>query len=361
MNINSKKLRQIYDKVLNSERLSFEDGITLDESNELLAIGMMANYLREKLHADNAYYINNRHINHTNICVNECKFCAFRKSIDDPEGYLMTIDDVMAKAKEWEGESFSEFHIVGGLHPDLGYDYYRGIISSLHTKYPDIHIQGFTAVEIGWFAKIANISYREVLEDLKSVGLGSLPGGGAEIFNESIRSKICPDIDKVSSEEWLTIHKIAHDVGLRSNATMLYGHIETAADRIDHLIRLRAAQDESGGFMTFIPLAFHPKNTKYDSKNFTSGILDLKMIAISRLMLDNIEHIKAFWIMIGEQTAQVALSFGADDMDGTVVEEKITHAAGATTNEELAVEKLESLISEAGRKAVARDTVYNLV
>lgn len=352
-------LKQISEKILADERLSFEDGIVLDGTRDLLGLGWLANVVRERKNGDNAYYINNRHINHTNVCVNSCRFCAFSRKDGEDGAYTMALEAVMKAAHEFDGQEFSEFHIVGGLHPSLPYEYYVEMTRKLHDDFPGTHIQAFTAVEIAYFAQISGKSARDVLVELKAVGLGSLPGGGAEIFAERVRKKICPE--KISGDEWLSVHETAHEVGLRSNATMLYGHIEKAEDRVDHLIRLRALQDKTGGFLTFIPLAFHPKNTEYDRLPRTTGQMDLRMIALGRLMLDNFPHIKAFWIMIGEKTAQISLSFGADDMDGTVVEERITHSAGAETAQMLAKQRLEILIIEAGRTPVERDTVYNLV
>lgn len=358
-NFTDKKLIPIGEKIDAGERLSREDGLILEKTGDLLGLGALANLIREAKNGDIAYYINNRHINHTNICVNTCRFCAFSKKEGDDGAYAMTIEKIMEEARKQSGEHFSEFHIVGGLHPDLPYGYYVEMIEKLHAEFPKTHLQAFTAVEIFYLAELAGKSVEDTLLELKNAGLGSLPGGGAEIFDDEIRKKICPE--KIDAHQWLSIHKTAHHIGIKSNATMLYGHIETAEQRIDHLMKLREAQDESGGFLTFIPLAFHPQNTKYDELPRTSGVMDLKMIAISRLMLDNFPHIKAFWIMIGEKIAQLALSFGADDMDGTVVEEKITHAAGAETSERIAKERIERLITEAGRTPVERDTVYNLV
>ncbi|MBI4666895.1 MAG: aminofutalosine synthase MqnE [Nitrospinae bacterium] len=357
--ISDPALSPVLDKVMAGERLSYEDGLAIDLSADLLGVGYMANIARERLNGNSAYYINNRHINHTNICVNSCRFCAFQRKEGQEGAYAMALDEVLRSAHMYDGQKFSEFHIVGGLHPTFPYEYYLDMISRLHEDFPETHLQAFTAVEIAYFAKISGKSVETVLLELKEAGLGSLPGGGAEIFNDRVRKKICPE--KIPADEWLAVHKTAHRAGLRSNATMLYGHIEKPEDRVDHLVRLREAQDETGGFLTFIPLAFHPKNTKYDDMPKTSGAMDLKMIALGRLMLDNFPHIKAFWIMIGEKIAQVSLSFGADDMDGTVVEEKITHSAGAETAQQLAKEKLESLIREAGRVPMERDTVYNLV
>ena len=352
-------LAPIHEKVAAGERLSFDDGLTLERSTDLLGIGALANIVRERKNGSNAYYIVNRHINHTNVCVNSCRFCAFSRKEGEADAYTMEVEKVMEEARKSRGTRFSEFHIVGGLHPTMPYEYYVEMIRRLHAEFPNVHLQAFTAVEIAHMAHISGRSAARVLVELKDAGLGSLPGGGAEVFAERVRRKICPE--KVSGDEWLAIHGAAHEAGLRTNATMLYGHIETAEERVDHLIRLREQQDKSGGFLTFIPLAFHPKNTKYEDIARASGLMDLKMIATARLMLDNFPHIKAFWIMIGEKTAQLSLSFGADDMDGTVVEERITHAAGAQTAQEMAREKLERLIIEAGRTPVERDTVYNVV
>lgn len=352
-------LNKISEKVLAGERLSFEEGLTLDGTRDILGLGWLANVVRERKNGNNAYYINNRHINHTNVCVNSCKFCAFSKKDGEDGAYTMALEAVMKAAHEFDGQEFSEFHIVGGLHPSLPYDYYLEMTRRLHDEFPGTHIQAFTAVEIAYFAQISGKSVRDVLVELKSAGLGSLPGGGAEIFADRVRKKICPE--KISGNEWLSVHEAAHEEGLNSNATMLYGHIEKPEDRVDHLVRLRALQDKTGGFLTFIPLAFHPKNTDYSRLPRTTGQMDLRMIALGRLMLDNFPHIKAFWIMIGEKTAQVSLSFGADDMDGTVVEERITHSAGAETAQMMAKRRLETLIIEAGRTPLERDTVYNLV
>ncbi|MDH4184482.1 MAG: aminofutalosine synthase MqnE [Nitrospinota bacterium] len=352
-------LEPIAAKVMAGERLSFQDGLALEASQDILGLGALANIVRERLNGDNAYYIVNRHINHTNVCVNTCRFCAFSRKEGDSDAYTMEVEKVMEEARKNQGQRFSEFHIVGGLHPTMPYEYYLEMINRLHQEFPAVHLQAFTAVEIAYFAQISGKSAAAVLAELKEAGLGSLPGGGAEIFADRVRRKICPE--KISGDEWLAVHGAAHQAGLRTNATMLYGHIETAEDRIDHLTRLREQQDRTGGFLTFIPLAFHPKNTKYEKIEKASGLMDLKMISIARLMLDNFPHIKAFWIMIGEKMAQLSLSFGADDVDGTVVEEKITHAAGAVTAQQMAQERLEQMIVEAGRKPVERDTVYNMV
>ena len=358
-------LKKIEEKVNNNQRLSFEDGVALFNSPDLLTIGYLANIVRERKNGDKAYFISNRHINHTNICVNRCRFCAFSKDSGEDGAYTMSVEDVLSSAGE-HSKGVSEFHIVGGLHPDLPFQYYLDMLNSLKNKYPDVHIQGFTAVEIEYLARMAGLSIKDILIRLREAGLGSLPGGGAEVFAERVRKKICPE--KISGEKWLNVHKTAHQIGMRSNATMLYGHIETVEERVDHLIKLRGLQDETNGFMSFIPLAFHPKNTELDSISLspsgvigekTTGNLDLRVLAIARLMLDNFPHIKAFWIMVGPKLAQISLSFGVDDIDGTVVEEKITHSAGAETEQSLTKNELIRMIKEAGRIPVERDTLYN--
>ncbi|MFQ5713083.1 MAG: aminofutalosine synthase MqnE [Candidatus Scalinduaceae bacterium] len=357
--LNSTELFNIQEKVLNGQRLGYEDGIKLFESDEILTIGRLANIVRERKNKNNAYYIINRHINYSNICKNRCRFCAFSRDKDEPDAYLMSIKYILDKASQVVQDGATELHIVGGLHPELGLDYYTEMISSLHERFPKVHLQAFTAVEIAHFADISGITIHETLRELKNAGLGSLPGGGAEVFSPSIREELCPE--KLSGEDWLKTMREAHGLGLRSNATLLYGHIEGNEDRVSHLLRLRELQDDTNGFMSFIPLAFHPKNTDLKGFSNTTGILDLKMFAIGRLMLDNFDHIKAFWIMLGVKLAQVSLSFGVDDIDGTVAEEKITHSAGAETPEALTVDEIESLIKETGRDPVERDTLYNRI
>ncbi|MBI5179455.1 MAG: aminofutalosine synthase MqnE [Nitrospinae bacterium] len=352
-------MEEIRRKVEAGERLSFDDGLFLMNSPDLLSLGKLADTVRRRKNRNRAHYIVNSHINHTNICVNKCRFCAFQRAAGEEGAYTMALDEVMREAEKGYAPGISEFHIVGGLHPDLPYSYYREMIARLHETYPQVHLQAFTAVEIDYFARISGMGLREVLTDLKEAGLGSLPGGGAEIFAERTRQRICPD--KISGGRWLEVMETAHGAGLRSNATMLYGHIESAEERIDHLVRLRELQDKTGGFMAFIPLAFHPLNTDLDDRQFTTGQLDIRMLAVSRLMLDNFDHIKAFWIMISPQISQLSLFFGADDIDGTVVEEKITNAAGAQSGKSLSVSRLEEMIREAGMEPVRRDTLYNAV
>jgi aminodeoxyfutalosine synthase len=353
------RLQAIRDRVASGQRLSFDDGLALEESNDLFALGEMANLLRERYNGNYAYYNVNTHINPTNVCVFTCDFCAFRADLDEDRAYVMDRDQILERARQAHERGATELHIVGGLHHKLPFGYYVDVVRWIKEAYPEIHIKAYTGVEIEFFAKIARLSIREVIERLVDAGLGSLPGGGAEIFHPEVRAQICGA--KASTETWLKVHHTAHKLGLHTNATMLYGHIEKAKHRIDHLIRLRELQDETGGFQTFIPLAFHPDNSRMDQIPKPSGVMDLKTMAISRLMLDNFPHIKAYWIMLGIKTAQVALSFGADDLDGTVVHEKIYHEAGAETPQEISVAEIERLITEAGRIPVERDTLYHRV
>ena len=351
-------LKPLEAKVRAGERLSLEDGVTLWNSFDLLGVGYLANITREQIHGDKTYFIHNRHINHTNVCVNSCQFCAFGVKENDPTAYTKSLEEVFSDAKKYESGRVSEFHIVGGLHPNLPFQYYVDMISGLKQRFPEVHIQAFTAVELQYLAKIAGMSLKDTLVTLRDAGLGSVPGGGAEIFAKRVRRKICSE--KTTADEWLDVHAAIHSVGMKSNATMLYGHVENAEERTDHLIRLRELQDRTGGFLTFIPLAFHPENTNLDFLPSTPGQLDLRALAVSRLMLDNFPHVKAFWIMITPQIAQVSLSFGANDMDGTVVEEKITHAAGAVTNQIFRKNTIVDMIVEAGRKPLERDTLYEV-
>ncbi len=352
------ELMPLYHKVAAQERLSSEDGVSLYRSRDLLGVGYLANLVRERLHGRKAYYIYNQHVNYSNVCVNGCQFCAFGKTADDPEAYTMTLSEILDKVRERLDEPVSEIHIVGGLHPDLPFSYYLDMLRGIRELRPDVHLQAFTAVEIAYLADLAKISVADTLTALKEAGLGSLPGGGAEVFSARIRTSLCPK--KLSPEGWLEVAQTAHRQGLRTNATMLYGHLETVEERVDHLVKLREAQDDTGGFLTFIPLAFHPKNTRLPDLPETTGFDDLKNLAVARLMLDNFPHIKAFWIMIGPKLAQLSLAFGADDIDGTVIEEKITHMAGAQTPQGLTRTQLLRMIEEAGCQPVERDTLYNV-
>lgn len=357
--IRDKSLHDVYEKVTSSQRLSFEDGLKLFTTRDLLGVGYLANIVRERKNGNRAYYIFNQHINYSNICINGCKFCAFGKKKDTPGAYEMSLEEIFSKVKERLDEPITEIHIVGGLHPELPFSYYTDMLQGIKEIRPKVHIQAFTVVEIVHMAEMFGRSLEETLLELKKAGLGSIPGGGAEVFSSRIRSELCPE--KLSPEGWINTSKTAHKLGLPTNATMLYGHIENFEERVAHFLSLREAQDETAGFITFIPLAFHPNNTNLPHLHGTSGIDDLKMVAVARLMLDNFPHIKSFWIMIGPKMAQLALSFGADDMDGTVIEEKITHMAGAQTAQGLARDELVRLIREAGRDPVERDTLYNLV
>ena len=353
------RVQEISDKVFAGERLTFDDGLYLDEQVDTLTLGRLANFVREKKNGNYAFYNTNVHLNPTNVCVYRCTFCAFRSDLKAPKSYVFTDDMIRERVLEAKGNGATEIHVVGGLHHQKKFDWYVKIVRVIHETWPDIHIKGWTAVELNWFVHITKQPYEWVLGELKAAGLGSLPGGGAEIFDESVRSQICEH--KADAQNWIDAHRAAHQLGLRSNATMLYGHVEEAKHRIDHLCKLRALQDETGGFQTFIPLAFHPENTGMSHIPKPTGNMDLRVMAVSRLMLDNFDHIKAYWIMLGESTAQVALGFGADDIDGTVVHELIYHDAGAKTPEGLSVEHIHRMIREAGREPVERDTLYRRV
>ncbi|OGQ96994.1 MAG: aminofutalosine synthase MqnE [Deltaproteobacteria bacterium RIFOXYD12_FULL_57_12] len=352
-------LGDLLDKVKDGERLSFDDGVRLYRCPDLLAVGYLANIVRERLNGDKAYFIYNQHINYSNVCTNLCKFCAFGKDKSSPLAYEMNVDDVVAKVRERLDEPITEIHMVGGIHPDLPYSYYLELLQGIKSVRPTVHIQAFTCVEIAHLAEIAGQSVSDTLKDLQAAGLGSIPGGGAEVFSPRIRQLTCEK--KLSGTGWLEVAATAHRFGLHTNATMLYGHIETVEERVEHLEMLRSTQDQTGGFLAFIPLAFHPKNTEMAQCSRTTGIEDLKNIAVARCYLDNFPHIKAYWVMIGPKLAQVALSFGADDMDGTVKEEVITHMAGADTDQAIGSDQLIRLIREAGRQPVERDTLYNVL
>jgi aminodeoxyfutalosine synthase len=353
------RLAVIREKVEAGQRLSFEDGVFLYEGVDLFTLGEWANLLRERKNGNHAYYNVNTHLNPTNVCVYRCTFCAFRADLKSPKGYVMTDDEILGRAAEADRRGATEMHIVGGLHHQLPYEWYLNVIRLIHRAHPRLHLKAYTAVEWDWFARLTGRPTRDLLAEFREAGLGSLPGGGAEIFHPEVRDKICEH--KADAAQWLRIHREAHQLGLRSNATMLYGHIEEARHRIDHLCRLRQLQDETGGFQTFIPLAFHPDNTRLAHIPKPSGLMDLKTMAVSRLMLDNFPHVKAYWVMLGIKTAQLALSFGADDLDGTVVHEKIYHDAGSDAPQELSVAEIRRLIEEAGRVPVERDTLYREV
>ena len=351
-------LEGVRDKVLQGRRLSFEDGLALYRTDDLLALGWLANHVREKRHGDAGYFVWNTHLNHTNVCVATCDFCAFAAKKDEPRAYTMGLDEVF-RAVEALPRPVREVHIVGGLHPELPWSYFTDMMKGIKRVRPDIHVKAFTAVEIFFFHRLYRMSVERVLAELKEAGLGSMPGGGAEIFAKDTRDRIIRG--KADAAQWLDVMREAHRQGIPTNATMLYGHVESVEDRVDHLVRLRELQDETGGFVTYIPLAFQPWEAPAMKLPETTGFADLKAIAVGRLMLDNFPHVKSYWIMIGPRLAQVGLSFGADDIDGTVTEERIAHDAGATTAQSMTVHELCRLIREAGRRPVERDTVFNVV
>jgi aminodeoxyfutalosine synthase len=353
------RLKPIADKVMTQQRLTEDDALALYRSRDILALGWLANHVRERMHGNIAYFNVNRHINYTNVCVAACRLCAFGRKKDSLGAYTMALEEVWNTAASGYTEAVTEFHIVGGLHADLPFQYYLDLISGLKERFSQVHLKAFTMVEIAFFARIGKTTPRDVLLKLKQAGLDSLPGGGAEIFSDRVRHIICDH--KIDGDDWLTIARTAHEVGLKSNATMLYGHIEQDEDRVDHLLKLRALQDDTHGFQTFIPLAFHPENTPLQHLAGTTGMLDLKQIAVSRLVLDSFPHIKSYWQMMTPKIAQISLRFGADDIDGTVVEEKIYHDAGATTPQGLSRQDLIRLITEAGRVPLERDTLYRPV
>lgn len=350
---------EIIEKVYNGERLNRDDIVTLYNSDDLFAIGKLAAYRCQQKNGEKVYFVRNHHINPTNICVNRCKFCAFSRSKDEAGAYELSVNQILEKIDRRQretGHSFVELHIVGGLHPDWPFDYYLELLSSIKKHYPSLQIKAFTAVEIEYFSRISALDIEETLIKLKETGLDTMPGGGAEIFSQRVREKLCPE--KISGKQWLKIHETAHNAGIKTNATMLYGHMETYEERADHLLQLRDLQDKTEGLQAFIPLSYHPKNTDMGGAS-PSGIDDLKNIAVSRLALDNVPHIKAYWIMLGEKISQTALLFGADDIDGTIIEEKITHSAGAMTEERLTVEQMRHLIKKTGKTATERDAYYN--
>lgn len=352
-------LGAIADKVLAGERLSADDGLRLFESPELAAIGALANVVRERRHGDRTWFNRNLHINATNVCEASCIFCSFaRLKTGDPGAYTMSIDEAVGRLRALRGQFVTEVHTVNGLNPDLPWGYYVDFLRALKAERPDLHIKGFTAVEIHYFSEKYGKTYEEVLTELREAGLGSLPGGGAEIFAPRARKKLCPD--KVSTEGWLEVHRTAHRIGMRSNCTMLFGSIERLEERVDHILRLRALQDETGGFQTFIPLKFHNENNRLARLDEPTDADCLKTMAVSRLLLDNVSHVKAYWPMLGVQLAQLSLSFGVDDLDGTVHEERIYHMAGAKTPQELRRAELIALIRRAGRVPIERDTLYRV-
>jgi len=358
--LSSLGLTDIAEKLDAGTRLSLDDGVRLFACPDLHAVGWLANREREKRHGALTYYNFNLRLEATNVCVASCLFCSFaRLKPGDTDAYTMQLEQVLDKLRKRVNQPLTEVHVVNGLHPDLPFSYYTDMLSGLKAIRPGIHLKCFTAVEIAFFAETYGMTDEGVLRALMAAGLDSLPGGGAEIFAERVRKKICHD--KADADRYLSIHRLAHRLGMRSNVTMLYGHIETMEERVDHMMRARALQDETGGFQAFIPLAFHPDNNQMRKLPAPSASDTLRVHAVARLMLDNIPHIKAFWIATGVEIAQMALWFGADDLDGTVQEEKIYHMAGSRTPETLGTSDIRRLIRTAGRLPVERDTLYNVI
>ena len=347
-------------KVAYGQRLSADEGEFLSSPEvDLHAVGYLADLVRRRKHGDTVWYNINSHLNPTNVCIHRCQLCAYSRDPDDAKAYVMSDEQILSAGQEAVEAGATEIHVVGGVHPDKPFDWYLGIIGQLHAAYPRLHLKAWTPVEIARFAELTDRPVRAVLEELIAAGLGSLPGGGAEIFDADVRRQIAPN--KADAQTWLEVHRTAHELGLRTNATMLCGHVEEPRHRVDHLIRLRRLQDDTGGFQTFIPLAFHPAGTQLAHLPGPSGLDDLRTMAVSRLMLDNFDHLKAYWISLGVGTAQTALAYGADDFDGTVRHEKIHHDAGSNAPESLTVAQLRGLITETGRKPVERDTLYRPV
>lgn len=345
----------IKDKILAGKRIDTTDALYLYESADLLSVGALANYVNVQKNQGKVYYNINRHINPTNICVMSCKFCAFARKPGDDGAYAYSNEQILQKAEEAVSQGATEIHMVGGLHPRWKLDHYLEMLSSIKERFPSLHIKGFTAVEIDWLARKARLPVKEILSQMKSAGLGSMPGGGAEVFHEDVRHEITA---KLSTNDWLNIHRTAHQMGLMSNCTMLYGHVESYEHRVYHLKRLRELQDETRGFNAFIPLSFQPHNNEMGINRYTFGFDDLKNLAIARLFLDNFNHIKSYWIMMGQDIAQLGLYFGANDLDGTVVQEKISRMAGGRAGMLMSQNNLEKLIAKTGHIPVERDTLY---
>ncbi|MGD9580568.1 MAG: CofH family radical SAM protein [Vampirovibrionia bacterium] len=356
-------IKDIAEKILNNDRISYDDAIRLYNHSDILTIGALADYARTNRAPEEsknyAYFINNYHINITNICEGDCKFCAYKKTEQDPEAYFMELDTIEKHIKDNAPESIKELHIVSALNKKADLNYYAELFKICHKARPEAHIQALTAVEVDYLAKLENKSPEEIFNTLKQAGLGSLPGGGAEIFNHAIRNNVCPN--KISGERWLEIMEIGHNLGIKSNATMLTGINETYEHRVEHMDKIRTLQDKTHGFMTFIPLVCHYQNTELEIPQNNTGFDNLKDLAISRIYLDNIPHIKAFWIQLGLKLSQISLAFGVDDMDGTVVREKISRAAGANTTDLVTIDLLIDIIKNANRIPVERNTIYDII
>ncbi len=356
------ELSTIVKKVQACEDFDFEDGLLLMESKDLSLTGALADHVRRKTVGDRVMFVTNCHINYTNVCTSKCSFCAYFRVEGQKGAFTLTIDEIMKKAENAREMGATELHIVGSLNPKLPFEYYEEMLSRLHEKYPSVSLKAYTAVEIAYLAENAGMGVKEILLRLKKAGLTALPGGGGEIFNEEIRKKLCPN--KISGERWLEVMETAHNLGIKSNATMLYGHIETHEDIVDHILRIRELQEKTGGFQAFIPLRFHPDNTELQKNGVreSTGFDDLKTIAVSRLLLNGyVDNIKTYWVMVGEKLAQIALHYGANDIDGTVMEERITHAAGSVAPEYMPKDRLIHLIKNAGRVPVERTTNYEII
>ncbi|MEA3363104.1 MAG: aminofutalosine synthase MqnE [Thermodesulfobacteriota bacterium] len=349
--------QKLQTKITNNRRISDADALALFESNDLLAIGELAAAVNRRKNGERVYFNVNRHINYTNICVSQCTFCAFSKREGEDDSYTLALAEIREKAEEAVAAGATEIHSVGGLHPRLPFEFYLDMLRTIKAVSSQLHVKAFTAVEIDYFARISKSTTIEVIQALREAGLGSMPGGGAEIFAKEVRDKICPE--KISGERWLEVIEEVHNAGLKSNATMLFGHLENYADRVDHMSRLRELQDRTGGFQSFIPLAFQPDNTRVPGAKGVGGVDALKTLAISRIYLDNFRHVKAYWVMLGMKIAQTALCFGVNDLDGTVIEEQIGHDAGADSPQEIGKDRIINLIHTAGKIPVERDTLYN--
>jgi aminodeoxyfutalosine synthase len=352
-------LQTVWRKVQDGTRLSGDDGLALAACADLNVLGYMANVVRERKNGNLCYFVRNQHINYTNICNKDCAFCAFYVRAKDPAGYVLSVEEVRKRVLDQIADPVTEIHMVAGINPRLPYPYYLDIVRAVKETRPAVTVKAFTMIELAEIVRVARKPREEVFEELKAAGLGSLPGGGAEVLSDRVHAEIFPL--KLTPAEWLDWARAAHLAGLRSNCTMLYGHIETPAERIEHLLKVRDLQDETSGFLTFIPLAFHPENTELSHLPMTTGMLDLQQIAVSRLMLDNFEHVKSFWIMVTPQISQLSLWYGADDIDGTIIREEITHAAGARTPQALTRSELVEMIREAGRDPVERDALYRVI
>jgi len=359
LSFKDKQLYAIKEKVERNIRLEPHDGIILYNTHDLIGVGALADFVRRKRHGNKTYFVYNQHINYTNICKNRCLFCAFARDRNEQGAYMYSVDQVRDILIQNKPNHLKEIHMVGGIHPNAPFEYYLDLLKTIRDIRPDVHIKAFTAVEIDHFSSISKMSLTDTIKALKQAGLDMVPGGGSEVMSDRVHQELFPK--KISRKRWAQVMKAVHAEKLTSNATMLYGHIETVEERIDHFIQLRDIQDETNGFTAFIPLAFHSENTKLSHIPPTSAYLDLKTTAIARLMLDNFDHIKAYWVMLGEKLAQIAQTFGADDLDGTIIEEKITHSAGAKSSKGLSRDQLDFMIRSAGFKPVERDALYHPV